>query len=275
MSTTESPRSSYAGRTAALIVIGVIITAMVAWLAVGVVRTLTRPDASGTFEISERFDSVVLDGDLADVSVAYGAVDRTELTLRQNGSRARLALDHEVRGDTLHVSLQHVREFGIPDLSWLWIGDRAPELQLVLPAALEREPVAIDLRTDVGDVVAVGTFDDVSARSHVGDIELTGSAASLDVKSDVGTIDLARFDTEGELSVQSAVGDVTLALEALPSGIRVETDLGEVNVNLPQGRYAITVDSALGEVDLQADSDMSAARQYRFETNIGNITVTS
>ncbi|WP_173922598.1 DUF4097 family beta strand repeat-containing protein [Agromyces sp. Marseille-P2726] len=275
MSTTPTPSPSHAGRTAALIVVGVLITAMLAWLAVAFVRTLTRPDASGTFEISERFDAVVLDGDLADVSVAYGDVESGELTLRQNDSRARLALDHEVRGDTLHVSLRHVREFGIPDLWWPWMGDRAPELQLVLPAALEREPVALDLRTDVGDVDAVGTFDDVSARSHVGDIVLVGSAASLDVTSDVGTIDLARFDTEGELTVQSAVGDVTLALESLPSGIRVETDLGEVDVNLPQGRYAITVDSALGEVDVQADSDMSASRQYRFETNIGNISVTS
>jgi hypothetical protein len=275
MSTTETPRPSHTGRTIALIVVGVIITAMVAWLAVGVVRTLTRPDASGTFEISERFDTVVLDGDVADVSVVYGNVDESELTLRQNDSRARLELDHEVRGDTLHVSLRHVREFGVPELWWPWIGDTSPQLELVMPAAFEREPVALDLRTDVGDVEADGTFGDVSARSHVGDIELAGSAESLDVKADVGGVDLTRFSTEGELTVHSAVGDVTLELEALPSGIRVETDLGEVDVNLPEGRYALTVDSSLGEVDLDADSDSSADRQYEFETNIGNISITS
>ncbi|MDQ2697866.1 MAG: hypothetical protein M3Y46_03650, partial [Actinomycetota bacterium] len=100
MSTTEtSSRPSHTGRTVALIVVGVVVTAMIVWLAVGVVRAATRPDASGTFEIEEPFDSVVLDSDLADVDIAYRDVARSELTLRQGDSRERLELDHEVRGD--------------------------------------------------------------------------------------------------------------------------------------------------------------------------------
>ena len=138
MSTTETPRPSHTGRTVALIVVGVIVLAVIAWLAVGVVRAATRPvGASDTFEIDEPFDSVVLDGDLADVSVEYGDVSRSELTLRQGDARQRLELDHEVRGDTLHVSLTHVREFGMPELWWPWFGARSPELVLVLPAQLE------------------------------------------------------------------------------------------------------------------------------------------
>ena len=275
MSTTETPRPSHTGRTVALIVAGVIIAALVVWLAVGAVRTLTRPDASGTFEIGDRFDSVVLDGDLADVTVSYGAVERGELTLRQGDTRERLELDHEVRGETLHVSLRHVREPGMPVIWWPSLGGRSPQLVLVLPESQEDDPVALDLRTAAGDVEAGGDFGAVSVRSHVGDIELRGSADSLDVQTDAGEIDLVRFSTEGELAAHSAVGDVTLELAALPSGIRVETDLGDVEVDLPDGRYAVTTDTSLGEVDLAVAHDPSASRAYGFTTNVGDISVRS
>ena len=275
MSTTETPSPSHTGRNVALIVVGVIVLAVIAWLAVGVVRAATRPvGASDTFEIDGRFDSVVLDGDLADVSVEYGDVSRGELTLRQGDARQRLELDHEVRGDTLHVSLTHVREFGMPDLWWPWFGTRSPELVLVLPAQLESQPVALDLSTDMGDIEAVGIYADVSAGSHVGDISLRGAADSLDVHTDAGEIDLHRFSTDGELG-GPAVGDVTLQLEALPSELRVESEVGQVRVDLPQGRYALTVDTAIGDVDIDAQNDPSAAREYSFTTNVGDISVRS
>ena len=275
MSTTEtSPRPAHTGRTIALIVVGIVITAMIVWLAAGVVRAATRPDASGTFEIEEPFDSVVLDSDLADVDIAYRDVARSELTLRQGDTRERLELDHEVRGDTLHVSLRHVRELGMP-LWWPWFGDRSPQLELVLPAALEREPVALEVSTDVGDIDTTGVFAAVSLRSSVGDIELGGSAESLAVQTDAGEIGLERFSTEGELTARSGVGDVTIGLDALPSGIRVETEAGEVHVDLPQGRYALTADTSLGDVDIDADNDSSAARQYEFTTSVGDISVRS
>ncbi len=276
MSTTETPSPSHAGRNVALIVVGVIVLAVIAWLAVGVVRSATRPvGASDTFEIDAPFNAVVLDGDLADVSVEYGDVSRSELTLRQGDARERLELDHEVRGDTLHVSLTHVREFGMPELWWPWFGTRSPELVLVLPASLESDPVTLDLSTDMGDVDAVGIYADVAARSHVGDIALRGAAESLDVHTDAGEIDLDRFSTDGELTAQSAVGDITLELEALPSGLRVESEVGQVHVDLPEGRYALTVDTEIGDVDLDAQNDPSAARQYEFTTNVGDISVTS
>ena len=275
MSTTETSRPSHTGRTVALIVAGVVITAMVVWLAVGAVRAATRADASGTFEIEKTFDTVVLDSDLADVDIAYRDVVRGELILRQGDSRERLELDHQVRGDTLHVSLRHVRELGLPTLWWPWFGDRSPQLELVLPAALERESITLEVSTDVGDIDTTGAFADVSLRSSVGDIELDGSAESLAVHTDAGEIDLERFGTEGELTARSGVGDVTIGLETLPSGIRVETEAGEVHVDLPEGRYALTADTSLGEVDIDADNDSSAARRYEFITSVGDISVRS
>ncbi len=273
MSTTETPRTRHTGRTVVLIVAGVVVASMIVWLAVGAVRTLTRPDASGTFEIEDRFDSVVLDSDLADVRIAYGDVDRGELTFRQGDSRERLELDHEVRGETLHVSLRQVREFWMPRLPWF--GDVDPQLQLVLPASLERESVTLDVSTDMGDVDASGAFATVVARSDVGDIELRGSAESLDVHTDVGEIDLAGFSTDGELAANSGVGDVTLELEALPSGIAVETDTGEVHVNLPEGRYAVSTNTSVGDVEVEVRNDPSATRRYEFITSIGDISITS
>ena len=273
MSTLEtSRRPSHTGRTVTLIVVGVVVTAMIVWLATGIAHAATRPDASGTFEIEEPFDSVVLDSDLADVDIAYRDVDRSELTLRQGDAREHLELDHEVRGDTLHVSLRHVRDVGVP-LWWPWFGDRSPRLELVLPAALEREPVALEVSTEMGDIDTTGAFADVSLHSSVGDIELDGSAESLEVHTDAGEIGLERFSTEGELTARSGVGDVTIGLEALPSGIRVETDAGQVHVDLPQGRYALTADTSLGDVDIDADNDSSAARRYEFTTGVGDITV--
>ncbi|MDQ2698692.1 MAG: DUF4097 domain-containing protein, partial [Actinomycetota bacterium] len=177
-------------------------------------------------------------------------------------------------GDTLHVSLRHVRELGMPPW-WPWFGDRSPQLELVLPAALERAPVALEVSTDVGDIDTTGAFADVSLRSNVGDIDLGGSADSLIVHTEAGEIGLERFSTEGELAARSAVGDVTIALDALPSGIRVETEAGEVHVDLPQGRYALTADTSLGDVDIDADNDSSAARQYEFTTSVGDISVRS
>lgn len=276
MSTTETPSPSHTGRNVTLIVVGVIVLAVIAWLAVGVVRAATRPaGASDTFEIDGPFTSVVLDGDLADVSVEYGDVSRSELTLRQGDARQELELDHEVRGDTLHVSLTHVREFGMPELWWPWFGAHSPELVLVLPAQFESQPVTLDLSTDMGDVDAVGIYADVTARSHVGDISLRGAADSLDVHTDAGDIDLHRFSTDGELAAQSAVGDITLELEALPSDLQVESEVGQVEVDLPDGSYALTVDTEIGDVDLDAQNDPSAARQYEFTTSVGDISVSS
>ncbi|WP_448808138.1 DUF4097 family beta strand repeat-containing protein [Agromyces bauzanensis] len=275
MSTSATPNPSRTGRTMALIVIGAIIAAIVVWVAVGVVRTLTRPDASGTWELEERFDSVALDGDLADVRIAYGDVDHGELTLRQGDSLERLELDHEVRGDTLHVSLRHVREFGLPQL-WLpwWSGARSPELDLVLPAALEGG-IALDVNTDVGDVRADGAFDAVEARSNVGDIELTGSAASLDVHNAVGEVEVIGFSTDGDLTAQSGVGDVTLDLESLPTRVEVETETGELTVSLPEGRYAVDADTSIGDLDLDVANDPSADRRYEFTTSIGDVSITN
>ncbi len=276
MSTTDTSHGpAHTGRTVTLIVVGVVIMAMIVWLVVGAVRAAARPDASGTFEIDERFHTVVVDSELADVDIAYRDVARSELTLRQGDSRERLQLDHEVRGDTLHVSLRHVREFGLPDLRWPWFGERSPQLELVLPIELEREHVALQVRTDVGDIDAIGAFADVSLRSNVGDIDLGGSADALAVHTEAGEIGLERFSTEGELTARSAVGDVTIALEALPSGIRVETEAGEVHVDLPEGRYAVTADTSLGDVDIDADTDSSAARQYEFTSSVGDISVRS
>ena len=271
MTTTAPPNRSRTGRTVALIVAGTVVVALIAWLVVGAVRATTRPDASGTWEIDERFDSVVLEGDLADVDITYRDIDRSELTLRQGDSRARLDLDHEVRGDTLHVSLRHVREIGLPQW-WPWPGARGPRLELVLPASLEQD-VALDMSTDVGDIRATGGFGGVTARSDVGDIELHGSAASVDLRTSTGDIDVTRVSTAGAMTVQSRIGDLTLALDALPDGIDVRTETGEVTVNLPEGRYDVTADTSIGDLELAVANDPSATRHYEFTSGIGDISI--
>ncbi|WP_136708376.1 DUF4097 family beta strand repeat-containing protein [Agromyces sp. H66] len=272
MSTTAPPNPSRAGRTVVLIIVGAVVAAIIVWLSVAAVHAATRPDASGTWEIEDRFDSVVVDGDLADVDITYREVDRAELTLGQGGSGARLDLEHEVRGETLRVSLRHVREFGVFQAPWLWLGDRTPRLELVLPAALERE-VTLALSTDAGDIHATGAFGDVTARSDIGDIELRGSVASLDVRTDAGDVDATDMSIGGDLTVQSVIGDVTLELESLPSGIDVETEAGELTVRLPEGRYAVSTETSLGDLELEVPNDPSATRRYDFASRIGDITI--
>lgn len=273
MTTTAPQNPSRTGRNVALIVAGVVIAALIVWLVVGAVRAATRPDASGTWEIDESFDSVVLDGDLVDVDIIYRDIDRSELTLRQGDSRARLDLDHEVRGDTLHVSLRHVREVGVPQW-WPWLGARSPRLELALPASLEGD-VAFAVSTDVGDIRATGEFGGVTARSDVGDIELHGVAASVVVRTNTGDVDMTRFSTAGTMTAESRIGDVTIELDALPDGIDVDTDTGEVTVKLPDGRYAVSADTSIGDLELEVPNDPSAARHYDFTSGIGDISVTN
>lgn len=273
MTTTAPPNSSHTGRTAAMIIVGALIAAIIVWFAVGAVRAATRPDASGTWEIAERFDSVVVDGDLADLDIAYRDVDRAELTLRHGDSSARLELDHVVRGTTLHVSLRHVREIAMPSWPWPWHDLHSPRLELVLPASLERD-VALAVATDLGDVHVAGDFGTVSARSDIGDIELSGSAASVDVRTTAGEIDVMRLSTDGDLTAQSQIGDVTLDLSSLPDRIDVETDAGEVTVRLPEGSYAVGTEASLGDVELAVPNDPSASRRYEFATGVGDIEIT-
>jgi len=265
--TTTSPAPASPLRTILLVIGSVLLVGIVAYLVIGVVGNANRTDASDDVTISESFDEVVVDVEVADVVVEYADVDEATVVFRQNSSNRSFQFSAEVVGSSLEVNLdEHWGGF------WMPFGNQtSPRVTVTLPESLEA--LDLDVESGVGDATLDGDFGEVEFSSGVGDLRLEGSATRAEVETSVGDITARRYSVEGDFVVISSTGDVTLSLDTVPATLDVRSNVGDQDITLPKGRYAVETETGVGEVSVAVDNDRDADTLLRFESSVGDITI--
>lgn len=265
--TTTSPAPASPLRIILLVVGSVLLVGIIAYLIIAVVGNANRTDASDEVTISESFEEVVIDVEVADVVVEYADVDEATVAFRQNSSNRTFEFSAEVVGSSLEVNVDdHWGGF------WLPFGSQSsPRVTVTLPESLET--VDLDVESGVGDVTLDGDFGEVEFSSGVGDLRLEGSATRAEVETSVGDITARRYSVDGDFFVVSSTGDVTISLDAVPAKLDVRSNVGDQDITLPEGRYAVETETGVGDVSIGVDNDSDADTLLRFESSVGNITV--
>ncbi|TQL47356.1 putative adhesin [Homoserinimonas aerilata] len=265
-----APRSNTL-RTVLLVLGSIVLVMILAFTVIGIVRSQNRHDTSGTFSVSESFETVEVKTSAADVDIVMDPrADVPELRYDQGDTN--LQFDYSVRDDTLVVSIGNDGWFG-----WFgggvfgdWSAESA-KLTLLLPETEGR--LDVNLETTAGDVRVDGDYADVSVRSTAGDITLSGSVNDLRLESTAGTAELDDLAVRGAFRSETTAGDMDFAFAELPSSIDVESTAGNVRIGLPDGRYRIDANSTAGDISSDVSSDAKADRVYRISTTAGDIEV--
>ncbi len=255
-------------RTALLIGGSIVIVLVVGYLVFGAIAGANRTDASREIVIDDAFDALKVTAEVTDVVIEYGAVDAPTLTFAQNGDRRDMTFEAQVVGSTLDVSvIDHGRGWWMPLTFTL-----SPRLRIVLPQG--SAPVDLVMNSDVGDVTLSGDFAAVSFVGTAGDLKLDGSATSAEFESTVGDVVSDGYRVSGDLAIESSTGDVELALDSVPRSLSITSNVGDQRVRLPHGSYRVETDTNVGDVRVDVDNQSSSDTLLRFQTTVGNITVT-
>jgi len=153
--------------------------------------------------------------------------------------------------------------------SGFWIGNCSTDLDVVLPPG-----VALDLRTDTGDVVASGTAA-VTARTDTGNITLTAPGSpSVDVRTAAGEVTVTGAGAGARVQARADVGRLRLALAQAPSAVQARTDTGDITVTVPPGTsYHVVATTDTGDARISVPIDTSAPRSIDVMSSTGNVTV--
>lgn len=157
--------------------------------------------------------------------------------------------------------------------------DDTRDVLLLVPAGHELD---LDLRSEVGDVVAEGVFGSLRVQADVGDVHLGPVAATeeVSVTADVGGIE-AEIAAPGPAAVDlsSTIGDVSLQLPADAGGtVGAVTELGDVRIAVSgTSTWQVETRSAFGEVTVDPDlhgSEGEAAGTLTAVTETGDVVLT-
>lgn len=227
-------------------------------------------------------DSLTLTSRVADVRVATSPeVDEVTLALVEPGSfsvpdpdrtaRARVSVEDGADGPQVTVSQPNVNRFG-------GLLDDHRDVLLLVP---EGHRMALDVRSDVGDIDAAGAFTSVTIGSDVGDVSLSSIDApdGITVRTDVGQVSLTpAAPVPGGIDISSTLGDVDLALPVDAEGpVTVHSDIGEVDIAAPgTTRREVHARSDVGTVDVDPalmSGDGEPAGTLTVTTSVGDISV--
>ncbi|MBZ4319680.1 DUF4097 family beta strand repeat-containing protein [Streptomyces huiliensis] len=114
--------------------------------------------------------------------------------------------------------------------------------------------VAVDLKTQGGDVTVEGTSGGVDAETSGGDIRVEDSASRS-----------VRAHTRG--------GNVTVSSTAVPDAVDGRTQGGDVTVRVPQGAYAVEASTSGGNRKVTVPSTAGAPHRIKAVTQGGNVSV--
>lgn len=223
----------------------------------GTPASLSLASALGTLR-------VLPSDDVDEVTLALVEPGTTGLPSPQDTTPARLTHETDAAGATVSVHQPQSH------LGWPWT-DRTRDVLLLVPAGLE---LSLVIDAGVGDVLVDGEFSALDVRTDVGDVVLgpLGVSDSLSVSSEVGDVDIAlESPAPAETEITAVVGYVDLQLPTDSGGsISITTELGDVIVTAPgTTRWQIDAVSDLGSV--QVDPGVAAGS----DTGAGTLAVTS
>lgn len=190
------------------------------------------------------------------------------------GEQVRARLEHGGTGSAVAIAVSQPESYS----TWPGLDDTRDVLVLV-PVGHELD---LDLRTDVGDVVAEGDFGSLAVRSDVGDVHLgtTSIAEDVTVSTEVGGIE-ADLAAPGPTAVDlsSTLGDISLQLPPGASGaVGAVTELGDVRIAVGgTSTWQVETRSSLGEVTVDPalrGSEAESAGTLTAVTETGDVTLT-
>lgn len=265
-----SPRKSHALRTTLIVIGSVLLLLLLVSVAVNIITALTRTDASGTYTVTEPFETVRVDVDASNVNVSFGNVDEPSITFDQGDSNRAVTFEQEVRGVELRIVAQTRGGF-FPFGIWPW-GMDTSRLDVVLPAELNDGSLGIAVSSAAGNVSLDGAYDDVTLELTAGNLDLSGSATALSIDATAGDVRVDDY-TASDVRIDTTAGNVMLDFAELPDEITASSVAGDQEIVLPDGEYRIETDTTAGEVSIDAPSDPDAARTYSFSTVAGDIRI--
>lgn len=211
-------------------------------------RELEAGAMHSSSETLDDFENIEIDGDVADVTVAYG--DSYALDFTIYGS-----IDYGVTDGTLRITAKSRERWNdtMHDNTDLYITVTVPQ-----DAALR----TVDVSTDVGDIyltdIAAETF---VFDSDVGNVELTDiRGKGLEARVSVGDM-IMRGTIEGNVDIQTDVGDIDLALRGSDADYDYEmaSSLGNLKINgeKTEGEaeratgapYLVKLEASTGDID--------------------------
>ena len=183
---------------------------------------------------------------------------------------ATLTRTQDAEGTTVAVR-QPSRTLGPP-----W-GDGARDVLVLVPTDLE---LALEVSTDVGDVVVEAAVTSLVAHSEVGDLALGPLSVPGGVRasSAYGDIELALVGGDVAVDLTAETGDVALTLpEGAGGRVSIAAALGDVRVAAPgTARWTVRADSALGDVRIAAGVEApaeDAAGTMTVEAELGTVSI--
>lgn len=228
-------------------------------------------------------DSLRLTSTLGDVRVqTTEEVDQVTLSVVAPGTTVPAPAAEQVRArlDRSGTSAAITLTVSQPESFSTWPGlDDTRDVLVLVPAGHELD---LDLRTQVGDVVAEGAFGSLEVRSDVGDVHLgpVTAAEGVGVTTDVGGIE-AEITAPGPSAVDLAttVGDISLQLPSDASGqVDAVSELGDVRIEAGgTSTWLVETRSDFGEMTVDPGlrgTGAEAAGTLRAVTETGDVTLT-
>ncbi|MGP9537468.1 hypothetical protein ACT3SP_05625 [Brachybacterium sp. AOP43-C2-M15] len=190
---------------------------------------------------------VLPSGDVESVTLALVDPGTTALPAEEAQARARVTVE-DAGGTSAHGTTVEVRQ---PESFSMrpWTSPQQDVL-LLIPAGHE---MALEVRTDVGDILVDGDFTALDVRSGVGDLELGPVTApeGVTARADVGAVDLEiGSPAPATVDVIASLGDVDLLLPTDAGGeVSIAAQIGDIAVAAPgTGRWRVEATADLGEV---------------------------
>ena len=263
---TARPNSALRG---ILLLIGsILLIGMLVSAGLRIVQLAGFEDHSGTHQVTEAVDSVLLDTSAADVVVQYGDVTHPQIDFDQ--ARDDQVMRYGVRNGELRVDVDQRRGFWFfgPSIGW---GSRGSELTLTLPTGATG--MDLSLNTTAGDLQAHGDFGALDIDMTAGQMLLSGGAESVQVDSTAASLRAEDFAVTGPVGVDITAGDLHFEAADLPSAIDVTSTAAGVRFELPAGEYEIRTDSTAGGVNQGVASTPGADRVYTFDSTAGEVVL--
>lgn len=237
-------------------------------LVVGDAVGVKRSDASARYSITQRFNSIRIVADAANITVRYASIDSAKVNFHQ-GSQVRSAtLRHTVTDNVLKVT-----ESSSGSSPFSWITADSTTLEIVLPNSDQSARLDVNTAVQAGNVKISGRFATIDVASNAGDITLIGGARSLNLQALSGNVTATRYNLDGPITSVASAGDSTLDFSTPPSRANLFTGAGNIVLTLPNATYDVSAQSRAGTVQQSVTSTPGASRSYTLRVDAGNITV--
>lgn len=265
-----APRTSVRG---GLVVLGVVLTAILAATLGGEARNIEQADLT----VTEPVTRIVVDIDSGSVAiVAGGSTVEVKRELRFGDDRP--SVEARVEGDVLRIE---------SDCPSTFLSSCRVDHSLTVP-----EGISITVETGSGSIDVDGLSGSVNVHSGSGRIDLRRLRGAVTVDASSGSVDLE--DLSGDVDVQTGSGSIsggaissatfvgeagsgsiTLDFEEGLARLDLSTGSGSVQVTVPGGAYRLDLRSSSGSTGFSGVSDdPSAPRTISIHTGSGSVRVT-